>query len=163
MAFSKEESVLPIRILSSLREYPEGVNIIEISDSLNAGKNLVARHLTTLSQIGHQDLRTYGNDKIYRLVYRIPFHLFSIYPRVGAIGFNRSLLIQGAPETVLHILGCLRSDLWRWIEDLPYPLFQKHNFGAHVRRILDERKAALREISHEVRGRLFTRPKRRSR
>ncbi|PWR70360.1 PAS domain S-box protein [Methanospirillum lacunae] len=156
MASSMKENTTPQRILSYLKECPEGANIIEISKQLGVGRNQVARHLANLSQVGRLDLFTDGNNKIYRLAHRIPFHLFSVYPKGGAIGFNRSLLVQEVSERALTILGCSESDLiGTWIEDLPQPLFQELNLGSVTRGILDEKISTPHTVTGEVGGRFL--------
>jgi PAS domain S-box-containing protein len=156
MPSSMKENTTPQRILSYLKECPEGANIIEISKRIGIGRNQVARYLTNLSQVGRLDLITDGNNKIYRLAHRIPFHLFSIYPKGGAIGFNRSLLVQEVSERALNILGCFESDLIdKWIEDLPQPLFQELNLGSIARGVLDEKISTPYTVTGEVGGKIL--------
>lgn len=156
MASLVKENTIPHRILSYLKDCPEGANIIEISKRIGVGRNQVARHLANLSQVGRLDLFTDGNNKIYRLAHRIPFHLFSIYPKGGAIGFNRSLLVQEVSERALTILGCSESDLiGKWIEDLPQPLFQELNLGSVTRGVLDEKISTPHTVTREVGGRFL--------
>ena len=151
MASSTKENTTSQRILSYLKECPEGANIIEISKRIGIGRNQVARHLANLSQVGRLDLITDGNNKIYRLAHRIPFHIFSTYPKGGAIGFNRSLLVQEVSENALRILGCSESELIdTWIEDLPHPLFHELNLDSMAREVLDGRISTHHTVTGQI-------------
>ncbi|HWQ64367.1 MAG TPA: PAS domain S-box protein, partial [Methanospirillum sp.] len=156
MASSEREASVSIRILSFLKENQEGANIIEISENLGLGRNLAAKHLTNLYQTGRLDLRTIGKNKIYRLAHRVPFHIYSDYPILGAIGFNRSLLVHETTEVALKILGCTEADLMgKWIEDIPHPLFQKSNLVTLARGVLDEKLSPPQITLHEIGNMIF--------
>lgn len=156
MVPSGKENHLITKLLSYLTDHPSGANIHEIATSLDLNRNNAAKYLSILNLMGRVEVWTEGNKRVFRLAHRVPFHVFSIIPHLGAIGLNRSLLVTDIAGLADEILGCIKSDLiGQSFSELSHPVFQEKKLRELVKGVLDGKISTLEEFESHIMGRVY--------
>lgn len=135
--------MLPVsRILTFLKEHPEGASISEISTALTINRNFAAKYLTTLYMQGQVDLRSYGKVRLYQLCTRVPFHAICLMNDGITLGVDRLGIIREVSGPVETLLNCKEESL-RGVQlrDLDHPVFSNPIIQDQVRQ-LTERKGS---------------------
>jgi PAS domain S-box-containing protein len=125
-------------IIDYLKKQRHGASILEIAHDLNMNRNLIAKYLSILHMQGRLELRSYGNNKVYRLSNKIPFQSLSLLSEDLILGFDKSLTIKGFHGSGQNLLNIDDGKLIGLeINDLKEPLLFNPDMIDMIRSVLD--------------------------
>ncbi|MBD3228949.1 MAG: PAS domain S-box protein [Candidatus Lokiarchaeota archaeon] len=112
------------KIKELLENYPKGMTITEISETLDINRNLISKLLDILLILGNVDMKKFGPAKVYFLSERVPVSTLLNFTSDYILVLNKKFDIVQVNENFLAFLDLKREDLInKNLLDVSLPLF----------------------------------------